>query len=181
MIVHDEEEWRQLNRSFLLGRLRKSLIPLAILAVVGFAFFGVMGVAIGIPLAAAFVTLLILGLFTLFIVAVMLTVALWQVERHPAWGLYEKGIQINQFLFVPFREIGRVSPREPKGVFKGTVGLVPRTPLQGLTRWNHGTMVRVQHDMLGEEGVAELLRRVSGTAPEQGPPRLVLYGPRSRR
>jgi hypothetical protein len=127
------------------------------------------------------VILLILVLFTLFVVAMVLMLALWQVERQPAWGLYEKGVQINQYAFVPFREIGRVSPRETKGLFKGTIGLVPRTPMKSWTKWNYGSMVRVQYDALGEEGVAELVRRVQGDVTEQGPPKLVLYGPRSRR
>jgi hypothetical protein len=103
------------------------------------------------------------------------------MERCPAWGLYEGGVQINQYVFVPFREIGEVSPRETKGLFKGTIGLLPMTPLEGLTRWNYGSFLRVNEGVLGEEGVAELVRRVRKTPTEQGPPRLVLYGSRSAR
>lgn len=82
------------------------------------------------------------------------------LDRGPAVGVYERGYQLSYCVFVPYGEIEgvervRVRSREPNYVVLQVRGYPGDPP-------------RVSIDLLGEEGVEELERRVRGVGSPGG-------------
>lgn len=90
----------------------------------------------------------------------------------PHRGLYERGVQVNRALFLPFEELGDVV------VEASFAHLVPRCPLEkGPWRVPNPQQWMVELELLGEEGLKELKAKVAGARGDREPPRLVVYGP----
>jgi hypothetical protein len=180
MLVHDEEGWRERNESVIKRRLKWSLLALGVFAAGGFVLFGILGVRIGIPPTEVIGTLLILFSYVSATIWFMVWLSFWWLRKRAAWGLYEKGIQINPYVFIPYAEVRQIEVKEAGMGLVKIVILEPTTPMKGWARYNYGRVWRMYYEFLGEEGVAELERRVMGVPPiEETPPKLVLY-PRAR-
>jgi hypothetical protein len=175
MVLHDEEAWRQRIESFIKGRLKWVFIALGIFAVGMMAFLAFVGIGIGLPGMEMLAILLVISTLVILLILNIVWLSFWRLRRLPAMGLYERGLQYNPYIFIPYVEISDVTLPETTGWYKGLVSLEPRTPMTGWMKWNYGGKWRMYRDILGDEGLTELEGRVKGPDTPEGPPRLVLY------
>jgi hypothetical protein len=184
LLVYTEEEWRE-RLSTVQRRMYRTLLVL--LSVVYFALIipivvataGIEDVPIELP-----IFLLIMMSIVVWVPGILaLMMNRYQSSLMPAVGLYEGGVQLGPGLFVPYGEIERVESvdRVPGGGRWGgrAVKLHPRfkrRPFPGVEVPGYWFL---KVEFLGDEGVAELERGVSGLGEGvQKPPKLVLYGRR---
>ena len=178
MLIHDEAEWRKRYETPLRREIRRSLLVVAILGAMGFFFFAFIGVDAGFPLAeVAQMLLFYSGIVTLFTWA-MWRLAIWYRGRRPAVGLYETGVQTVPSLFIPYWEISSI--KEPQGDVSvdRSISLEWKLTPSPMTRFTTQQEWRLSSKFLGEDGIAELDRRVRGDVTDESPPKLVIYGPR---
>ena len=183
MLVMSEREWRARNRQQVRGTVRRLGIVLLVTYVVMLVLLA--GLWMDEPLARPLplVMAVLFGATVLGSWMMVLLASLRAVERGPVVGLYRGGVQVNQFFFLPYEEISSFDLKG-WGLERGKVPVVyfrTRYKPRGLARLTTPSALSVRRDMLTEEGLEELDRRVRGVPPEESPPRLVLYGPRSRR
>jgi hypothetical protein len=182
MLVRSEEDWRERN-----GRsVRRMARQLAFLMVMTYLLVIIL---IGVvmfddPLLRPLLFALVLIFGILFLGGGLLTAffLVRSIEGGPVVGLYDRGLQMAPILFIPYEEVASIE-QTPRGF--GTpsepmVRLRLRHKPKGLAKLNTPVLFRVSADILGEKGIEELERRVSGILPEEAPPKLVLYGQRSR-
>ncbi|NIP35053.1 MAG: hypothetical protein GWN12_08940 [Thermoplasmata archaeon] len=129
-----------------------------------------------------FIMTVVFGAMFLAMWIIILLATLRAVKRDPVWGLYERGIQVNDFIFVPYEEIESIDvKRRGLGPKETMVRLKMRYKPKGWARLTTPTLFMVKGNILTAMGIEELERRISGVEQEVEPPKLVLYGPRSGR
>jgi hypothetical protein len=146
MLVHDEEGWRERNESVIKRRLKWSLLALGVFAAGGFVLFGILGVRIGIPPTEVIGTLLILFSYVSATIWFMVWLSFWWLRKRAAWGLYEKGIQINPYVFIPYAEVRQIEVKEAGMGLVKIVILEPTTPMKGWARYNYGRVWRMYYE-----------------------------------
>ncbi len=118
-----------------------------------------------------------IGVILLTSVVVLIVMASAVIAERMAWkgpapGLYEHGVQMDPTLFLPYKELSEAK------VWKVSVHLVPRTPPRRRPpSIGHPMSWAMSKELLGEDGVAVLVAKVSGKSEGDVPPRLVIYGP----
>jgi hypothetical protein len=173
LLVRSEEEWRERLDAI----VNRNLFWVTLVLVIASAFW-----IAPLALIAGNTPALARPIIILIILLVGLTIGIIPplhyfqkrlTKKSPAVGLYERGVQLTINLFVPYHEIDRVA------VIRKNVRMYPqyqRTPLPGIkipAWWMIGK------EILGEEGLAELERRVKGiVVGDEEPPKLVIYGRR---
>ena len=125
----------------------------------------------------------------MFAVLIVLTIAtswgslVWLISRSPQQGLYEKGIQFTPYVFLPYQEIASMKDNTWK-LYPGrprTVRITLRHKPSFKANFMIPKPILFDKRFLGDEGMAELDRRIRGILPQQGPPELHLYGPAALR
>lgn len=182
MLVRSEEDWRERNGRSVRRMARQLAFLLVMTYLLVIIFIGV--VMFDDPLMRPLLFALVLIFGILFLGGGLLTTffLVRSIEGGPVVGLYDRGLQVAPILFIPYEEVASIeqtprgfgTPREPM------VRLRLRHKPKGLAKLNTPVLFRVSADILGEKGIEELERRVSGILPEEAPPKLVLYGQRSR-
>ncbi len=172
-IVWSVAQWRSRYRA-----MRKKETRLGILFVGSMLFItSVVFWALTAPYDPGILASGIVQIGSLFLLCIVIAVlAEYLSSRRPPavthHGLYERGIQVNRALFLPYDELGDVV------VMGSMVRLTPRSPLEkGPWLVPNPQQWFVERDLLGEGGLRELKARVSGERPKEEPPKLVLYGP----
>ncbi len=183
MLVWTEQEWRERLRGSILRMVRRMGLLFLIGYLLVLALLALMWIGDPIMQPAVIMLAILLGVLILVMWMVVSMMTLRAVETGPVVGLYEKGIQLNQLIFVPYEEIG--SFEVDRGGFGPArqlmVILRMRYKPRGMGWLTTPRLFFIQHSYLGEAGVEELDRRIGGLVPDQHPPKLVLYGPRTRR
>jgi hypothetical protein len=174
-----EREWKERQRQTMFRIVRRVGYGLLVFYLLMMALMSVMW--LDEPLARQVVVILAITFGVTIVVTwvVLFLITLRSVRTGPVVGLYERGVQMAQFLFIPYEEIASAEVR-PWGLWPSkrvVVRLRMRYKPRGWARFTTPTMFQVPIETLTEEGVEELDRRVRGVSPEETPPRLVLYGP----
>lgn len=181
MIVLTEDEWRSRFEE----ATRK--VTRLVLVVTGVAIVGILIVPAILTMGAARIwpfiapVAVVMGLVYLFSWAILVLVSRWVARRPPFVGLYEGGVQITRFLFIPYFEIASVEEKTLRlGPFKREfLVLRPAHKPSIKVRFTAPYPWTLDMGFVGDEGAEELGRRVRGEVAPKGPPKLVIYGPRS--
>jgi len=173
-IVWSVEEWRSRYRAVRRRELWLMFLLFLCLVVVLNVLFWLLSIRDDMSIRdfvdSVLISLLILVGFPIMVLADIIADRMPQAASHR--GLYERGIQVNRSLFLPFEELGEVV------VEGGFARLVPRTPLEK-RQWlvTNPQQWSVELMLLGDEGLRELKARVTGERPGEEAPKLVLHGP----
>ena len=181
-----ENKWRERARTFFLkvaNRMGLLMLVCYLLMLVLLAFLWTLDPAGQTLRSLLFIMAIVLGCTFLITWMTIFLSFLRSVEKGPVMGLYEQGLQATQFLFLPYQEIASLEviefgigpAKEP------AVKLRMRHRPRGLAWLTTPQLIVMRTDLLTEEGVEELERRIGARPPEGTSPRLVLYGPRSVR
>jgi len=183
MIVWTREEWKEkvAARTRMIGKTLAIMLG----ATYGVVVILFLNIWLQDPQAGEFVSVFLL-MFAVLIVFTSATTwgfLVWLISRSPQQGLYEKGIQFTPYVFLPYREIASMKDNRWK--------LYPGRPRYVRITLRHKPSLKASFVIpkpilfdkrfLGDEGMAELDRRIRGILPQQGPPELRLYGPAALR
>ena len=136
------------------------------------------GVTVMVGMGFVFVTLMVGVIFL-----VVLFIGTRVGRQEPVVGLYERGLQVNDIFFVPYEEI---ASHEVKSWGLGPISepylrLKMRYRPTGLAWLTTPRLFMIPMDVLGDDGLEELERRLGAREREVEPPKLVLYGHRRGR
>ena len=159
-LVYKDWEWTARSRPY---RRRRELWSLAIsICFVGPPLIMTIYLLVFIPDDfERLVLVLLFGGFTLCMVIISVFAHVANRKENvetPPEGLYERGVQLFHFIFVPYEEIAAISERIAKG--KPHVELRLHSHEDGSIRERNPKVWRIPKEFLGEEGARELKARV---------------------
>jgi hypothetical protein len=166
-ILHSEAEWRHRSRPY-----RRSI---------DLSWLAINAVVVGVPLILLIAALVFKPDFVLIplvvlVLSIMITAfAVFSVIAHlydrkevattPPEGLYERGVQLFYFIFVPYEEISSVNRSLVKG--RPTIELRLHSHEDESIKERQPKVWTLQLDFLGDDGVRALEARVhSAGSPE---------------
>ena len=178
MLVWTEEQWRDRFLKRYNQIMKNLMVFLALLFIVLFAFILLIVLSVATEDNSMMFLLMLLLISVPFgvTIPIALFVSKWNIDRAPATGLYETGLQITPLYFIPYDEMKRTERKMVGWRTKAEAVLVhpvadKRSFSDPLPRpWS------IRMDFLGVEGVEQLERIVAGDLRRKEPPKLVLYG-----
>lgn len=176
MLVHTEEDWRHRHKT-ILDRTARRLWMWMIAVGVGLILYVLCVEYLFEPWDVVSTSWFIIIILSGMVIPSVGRFFKHRTREYPATGLYEEGLQITPYLFIPYAEIASAK-RTSGGIFSlDGVRLNPRFRLPLVLWFILPEGLTVPAEFLGEDGVAELERRVVGIKVPVEPPRLVLYKP----